>query len=118
MKLNRKICAGHLPLALALPIIVVRATTGHAGGDAGERYLSGILAATYSLPLTAEVRGFAELAGRDLRSERHGGNQLTFDTGVTDALDRDTQLDAAINLGLNRFTPDSLFTLGFSRRFR
>lgn len=86
--------------------------------DAGERYLSGILAATYSRPLTEAVRGFVELAGRELRSESHGGNQLTFDTGVTYALDRGTQLDAAINLGLNRFTPDGLLTVGFSKRFR
>jgi hypothetical protein len=70
--------------------------------DTGERYLSGILAATYSRPLAGELRGFVELAGKDLRSERHGGNQATFDAGLSYKLDRDTQLDTAINLGLNQ----------------
>lgn len=86
--------------------------------DTGERYLSGILAATYSRPLAGELRGFVELAGKDLRSERHGGNQATFDAGLSYKLDRDTQLDTAINLGLNHYTPDTLITIGFSKRFR
>jgi hypothetical protein len=86
--------------------------------DAGARYWSGILAATYSRPLGASLRGFVELAGRQLRSERRGGNQATFDIGITYALDKDTQLDAAVNLGLTRFTPDALITVGFSKRFR
>lgn len=61
-----------------------------ARGDGGERYLSGILVATFSRPQAGAVRGFVELAGRELRSERRGGKQLTFDTGVTLAMDHDT----------------------------
>ncbi|MBI2959020.1 MAG: transporter, partial [Betaproteobacteria bacterium] len=86
--------------------------------DAGDRHWSAILAATYSRPLGPSVRGFLELAGREMRRERHGGNQVTFDAGLAYALDKDTQLDPAINLGLNRFTPDALITVGFSKRFR
>lgn len=89
-----------------------------ARGDGGERYLSGILVATFSRPQAGAVRGFVELAGRELRSERRGGKQLTFDTGVTLAMDHDTQLDVAINLGMNRYAPDALLTIGFSKRFR
>lgn len=86
--------------------------------DNGARYGSAILAATYSRPLVGSLRGFVELAGRELRSKRHGGSQVTLDAGLTYALDHDTQLDAAINLGLNRYTPDALVTIGFSKRFR
>ena len=86
--------------------------------DSGARYWAGILAATYSRPLGPSLRGFVELAGRELRSERHGGNQLTFDTGLIYAIGDDAQIDAAINLGLNRSTPDVLATAGFSIRFR
>jgi hypothetical protein len=84
----------------------------------GKRYWSGILAATYSRPLTGPVRGFVEIAGQELRSKRYGGNVVTFDTGITWALDRDTQLDLSINLGLNKNTPDRAMALGFSRRLR
>lgn len=86
--------------------------------DAGARNWTGILAATYSRPLSERLRGFVELAGRELRAKRHGGNQVTFDTGVTYAIDRDTQIDAALAVGVNRMTPDAALTLGFSRRFR
>lgn len=84
----------------------------------GERYWGGILAATYSRPLSASLRGFVEIAGQELRSTRHGGNTVTFDTGVTYAIDRDTQLDFSINVGLNDRTPDLALAIGFSRRFR
>jgi hypothetical protein len=84
----------------------------------GERYWGGILAATYSRPLTASTRGFVEIAGQELRSKRHGGNVVTFDTGLVFAIDSDTQLDFSINLGLNEHTPDRTLSIGFSRRFR
>ncbi|GAB3757851.1 transporter [Ramlibacter monticola] len=84
----------------------------------GQRYWGGILAATYSRPLWASTRGFVEIAGQELRSARHGGNTVTFDTGVTYAIDRDTQLDFSINVGLNDRTPDLALAIGFSRRFR
>ncbi len=84
----------------------------------GKRYWSGILAATYSRPLVGPLRGFVEVAGQELRSKRYGGNIVTFDTGVTYAIDLDTQLDLSVNLGMNRNTPDRAFAVGFSRRFR
>jgi hypothetical protein len=83
-----------------------------------QRYWGGILAATYSRPLTERTRGFVELAGSELRSARHGGNVVTFDTGLVYAIDKDTQVDFSVNLGLNQRTPDRAFALGFSRRFR
>jgi hypothetical protein len=49
----------------------------------GQRYWSGILAATYSRPLVGALRGFVELAGQTLRSKRNGGNVVTFDAGLT-----------------------------------
>lgn len=84
-QLNRKSgCAGYLPSALALSIMMAWAVASHAGKDV----------------IATDRPDFVE-SGAVL------GN----------ALDRDTQLDAAINLGLNRFTPDTLFTVGFSWRF-
>lgn len=73
--------------------------------ETGKRFWSGILAATYSRPLAAGLRGFVEIAGQELRAKRYGGNQITFDTGLTWAIDADTQLDASVSLGLNRDTP-------------
>ncbi|MEO3690564.1 transporter [Roseateles paludis] len=84
----------------------------------GQRYWSGILAATYSRPLVGALRGFVELAGQALRSKRNGGNVVTFDAGLTYAIDLDTQLDFSVNLGTNRQTPDRALAIGFSRRFR
>lgn len=49
----------------------------------GQRYWSGILAATYSRPLVGALRGFVELAGQALRSKRQGGNVVSFDAGLT-----------------------------------
>lgn len=82
------------------------------------RYWSGILAATYSRPVRGSLRGFLEVAGRELRSKRYGDNQVTFDTGLSYPIDRDTQIDAAVVIGLNRHTPDHSLTIGFSKRFR
>lgn len=84
----------------------------------GKRYWSGILAATYSRPLIGPLRGFVEIAGQALQRKRYGGSVVTFDTGVTYAVDSDTLLDVSINLGLNRHTPDRAIGIGFSRRFR
>lgn len=84
----------------------------------GQRYWGGILAATYSRELAGSLRGFVEIAGQQLRSTRHGGNVVTFDTGLVYAIDRDTQLDFSINVGLNQHTPDRTLAVGFSRRFR
>jgi hypothetical protein len=86
--------------------------------EAGARHWTGILAATYSRPIAERMRAFVELAGRELRAKRHGGNQVTFDTGITFAIDRDTQIDAAVVIGANRVTPDAALTAGYSRRFR
>ena len=86
--------------------------------DGGQRYWGGILAATYSRPLSAATRGFVEIAGQALRSARHGGNVVTFDTGLVYAINTETQLDFSINLGLNRRTPDRTLAIGFSRRFK
>jgi hypothetical protein len=83
-----------------------------------KRYWGGILAATYSRPLWASTRGFIEIAGQQLRSRRHGGNVVSFDTGVAYLVDSETQVDFSINLGLNEHTPDRTLAIGFSRRFR
>ena len=84
----------------------------------GDRYWGGILAATYSRPLSASTRAFVEIAGQELRSTRHGGNVVSFDTGLVYAIDKDTQLDFSINLGLNEHTPDRTISIGLSHRFR
>jgi hypothetical protein len=91
----------------------------HGKDDASrERYWGGILAATYSRLIAPRTRGFVELAGQELRSRRHGGNVVTFDTGVVYAIDSETQVDFSVNIGLNRHTPDAAAAIGFSRRFR
>ena len=46
--------------------------------------------------LSLGARGFVELAGQALRSKRQGGNVVTFDAGLTYAIDLDTQLDVSV----------------------
>lgn len=72
-----------------------------------------INAVTLGQNLGGKVGGFVELTSR----MGDGHHQLSFDAGLTYAVNKDLQLDAGAQLGLSNSAPDiGLFT-GFSKRF-
>ncbi|SEK23689.1 Putative MetA-pathway of phenol degradation [Roseateles sp. YR242] len=81
------------------------------------RYLGGILAATLGIPLREGWRGFVEVAGQSLASNRNGGKVVTFDAGTSWQLSPDLQLDAAVFRGISKAAPDWSWTVGVSVRF-
>lgn len=89
----------------------------HDSDDAGRRFDAGVLAASFDHPWTPRLHGFVELAAEQLAARAHGGNVASFDTGATWRPDDDTQLDAAVNLGLTHAAPDLALTVGWSRRW-
>jgi hypothetical protein len=85
--------------------------------DAGKRYPVGILAATFSKSWTPKARTFVELAGREIASSSNGGSVVTLDFGAAYLITKLVQVDAAVALGLNKNTPDAMFTVGLSVKF-
>jgi hypothetical protein len=85
--------------------------------DADQRYTAALLSASLGFPLGEKLRGFAEIAGQQLASNRNGGNVVTAGTGLAWQLTNDAQLDAAVFRGLNHHTPDWSWTVGLSLRF-
>ncbi len=63
------------------------------------------------------VHAFVELAAEQLAAQRHGGNQASFDTGMTWQILPVAQLDFALMRGLSHNTADWQGTVGFSYRF-
>lgn len=85
--------------------------------EQGRRYVGGILAAVLGKSLTADLRGFIELAGQQLAPARHGGHLITLDAGLALLLNPSTQLDLALARGLNKNSPDFAWTLGLSLKY-
>ncbi|WP_158218823.1 transporter [Roseateles aquatilis] len=86
-------------------------------GDGGGHYIGGILGASLGWPINDRWKGYVELAGDQLASNRNGGRSISAGTGVTWLLDRRLQLDASINRGLTRQTADWVLGLGVSIGF-
>lgn len=86
--------------------------------DAQGRHFTGaMLAGVLGKSLTGRLRGFVEISGQQLASNRHGGSVVTFDAGLAWLLDRNLQADVALSRGLNGNAPDLSWTLGLSGRF-
>ncbi len=85
--------------------------------DTSGRYVGGILAAVLGKSFTQKLRGFVEVSGQQLTSQRHGGQVTTLDTGLAYLLSRDLQVDIAASRGLSGAAPDLAWTLGLSARF-
>jgi hypothetical protein len=83
----------------------------------GQHFVGAILAGTLGKSLTDKLRGFVEVSGQQLASNRHGGSVVTFDTGLAYLLDRDLQVDVALSRGINKNAPDLAWTVGISARF-
>jgi len=80
------------------------------------RFWSGLFATSLEAGLTANLHGFAEIAGQQFAHANDGGVLASFDTGLTYLLTKSMQLDCAIFRGLNRNTPNWNLGAGFSVR--
>lgn len=82
------------------------------------RTAKGIFGLAVGREITSNLRGFAELAVPEIARNDDGGTVASLNTGLAWRLGPDTQLDAAIGLGLNGNSPESAVTIGLSHRFR
>lgn len=85
--------------------------------DDGGRFVGGILGASLGWPIAERWKGYVEVAGDQLASSRNGGRSISAGTGVTWLVDRRLQLDASLNRGLTKQTPDWVLGLGVSIGF-
>lgn len=82
-----------------------------------ERFYGIVFGAVLGKSFSEKMRGFVEFSGQEFRSEKNGGSQLTANVGVAYLLSKDVQIDTSVCFGLNKYTPDSTFGIGFSARF-
>ena len=83
----------------------------------GGHFVGGILGASLGWPIAERWKGYVEIAGDQLASTRNGGRSVSAGTGVTWLDDRRVQLDASLNRGLTKQTPDWVLGLGVSVGF-
>jgi hypothetical protein len=81
------------------------------------RFLGAIMAATVSKSWTENFRTFAEVSGQQIAKAEHGGSVVTGDFGAALIIRGAMQLDAAGSVGLNKQSPDSSWTVGFSVKY-
>lgn len=84
--------------------------------EAGKRYVGAIAGASLGWPLAEGWKGYVEVAAEQIASTRNGGRQVSAGTGLSWLLERNLQLDASLNRGLNRQTADWVWGLGISYR--
>jgi hypothetical protein len=89
---------------------------GSDSDDSGARYGYGILAANLGKEFNERLHGFVELAAPQIAGASHGGTQVSFDTGLAYLVNKNCQLDVALNHGLNHRTPDLSVAVGLSLR--
>ena len=82
--------------------------------EQGKRYTSGIFGVVLGKEINDRLRGFVEIAAPQIARARHGGNIVTFDTGVAYLLTPNCQIDTAISRGLTTRTPELSWTVGLS----
>jgi hypothetical protein len=83
----------------------------------GKHFVGGILGASLGWPIAQAWKGYVEVAGDQLASNRNGGRSISAGTGVTWLVDRRLQLDASINRGLTKQTADWVLGVGVSIGF-
>jgi hypothetical protein len=81
------------------------------------RYTAAILAVTVGKSWTDNFRTFVEVAGHQLTSARNGGSVITYDAGIAYLISPTMQVDTAVYVGANQYTPDFQWTVGFSIKF-
>ena len=81
------------------------------------RFYSGILGVALTKEISEGLAGFVKWSGAALRSKANGGAVISYGGGLTYRLSKDVQLDAALSLGANGYSPDWAATCGVSVRF-
>jgi hypothetical protein len=82
--------------------------------DNEDRFASSILGVVFGQPWSDRFNTFGEIAFRQLTSERHGGNVISYTAGMAFRLKSNVQIDTALSIGVNDTTPDWSWTAGFS----
>jgi len=85
--------------------------------DDGHRYTAGVLGVVLGYNWSERLRTFVEFAGQQFASSANGGNIITYDVGISYLLTNTVQVDTAVNVGANHFTPDVAWTVGLSVKF-
>lgn len=80
-------------------------------------FTSGMLAATYGVQINPMLHGFLELAAQQIAKSEDGGNIITYDSGLSYMINKNTQIDTIFSVGANKNSPDWTIGFGFSHRF-
>jgi len=83
----------------------------------GARYPTGLGGVDVSRVWNAQLRSYAELAGRTLNTAHYGGKNMMWDVGTSWRVLPQTQLDASFGHGLKDNDTDLAWSVGISRRF-
>ena len=83
-----------------------------------DRYPTGIAGVNFARTWNGQVRTYAELAGREIRTAVRGGKNMMWDVGTSWSVMPQTQLDATFGHGLKDNDTDMAWSVGISRRFR
>jgi hypothetical protein len=67
--------------------------------------------------IIGDLSGFVEIYAQTYTDDRAPGPDVTFDAGLAYAVTKTLQLDAGVNIGLNRATPGVSFYTGVATRF-
>jgi hypothetical protein len=89
----------------------------HDRNASGGRFASGILGLVLGKSWNDRVSTFVEIAMPQIAHAKDGGTASTFDIGAGYLLSKDWQVDIALFKGLNKYTPDTSWTIGLSGRF-
>jgi hypothetical protein len=84
---------------------------------AGERYVGAVFGVVLDKAWNQRLRSFVELSLPQIARAGNGGSLATFDIGGAYLLSNNWQIDAGLARGLNKNTPDLVWTVGLSTRF-
>lgn len=85
--------------------------------DQNKRYIGGIFAIVAGTSLADRLRGFVELAGQQLTTQKNGGNVVALNVGLAYLITEKIQVDVAVAKGLSSATPKHQWTTGLSMLF-
>lgn len=110
------ILAANIDSAAGSDLEINIGTARRIDSDSNERFFQWTFAATYTIPLTEKLQGFAELAsiGPDMAD---GIYVTTIDGGLAYLINKDMQIDFDVMKGLSSRGVDLFGTCGISVRF-
>jgi len=85
--------------------------------ESGRRFGGGIFAVTLGKEWSPKWHSFAEVAGQQLASRRHGGSVVTLDAGLAFVATPTLQFDVEVSRGLTDAAPDLESGVGVAIKF-